>query len=65
MFTIVFAESVADDLLALRAFERSRILDQIDRQLMRQPTQETRSRKILRGLTPPWEHMPPVWELMA
>ena len=27
------------------------------------PARETRNRKILRGLTPPWEHLPPVWEL--
>jgi mRNA-degrading endonuclease RelE of RelBE toxin-antitoxin system len=63
MFTIVFAEGVAEDLKALRAFERTRILDQIDQQLMRQPTQESRGRKVLRGLTPPWEHAQPVWEL--
>ena len=24
---------------------------------------ETRNKKILVGLTPPWEHQPPVWEL--
>ncbi len=28
-----------------------------------QPTTETRNKKILVGLTPPWEHVPPVWEL--
>lgn len=65
MFTIVYAESVADDLAAIRVFDRKRILDQIDRQLVRQPTQETRNKKILRGLTAPWTHVPPVWELRA
>jgi mRNA-degrading endonuclease RelE of RelBE toxin-antitoxin system len=63
MFTIAYAESVADDLAAVRAFERKRILGEIDQQLMYQPTQETRSKKILRGLVPPWEHVKPVWEL--
>ena len=63
MFVIRYAESVAEDLAAFRAFERKRLLDEIDRQLLHEPTRETRNRKILRGLTPPWEHVEPVWEL--
>jgi mRNA-degrading endonuclease RelE of RelBE toxin-antitoxin system len=27
------------------------------------PTQETRNRKMLVGLKPPWEHEEPIWEL--
>lgn len=63
MFTIAYAEGVANDLAALRGFERKRILDQIDQQLAHQPAQGTRNKKILRGLAPPWEHADPVWEL--
>ncbi len=63
MFTIAYAESVADDLAVLRVFDRTRILDEIDTQLTDQPMQETRNKKILRGLIPPWEHVQPVWEL--
>ncbi|MBU4272357.1 MAG: type II toxin-antitoxin system RelE/ParE family toxin [Planctomycetes bacterium] len=63
MFTISYAESVADDLASIRAFQRRHLLEQIDRQLSHEPTRETRSRKILRGLTPPWEHVEPIWEL--
>ena len=63
MFVISYAESVAEDLAEIRAFERKQLLDQIDRQLSHEPTHETRNRKILRGLTPPWEHVKPVWEL--
>jgi mRNA-degrading endonuclease RelE of RelBE toxin-antitoxin system len=63
LFTITYAESVADDLAALRPFDRRRLFDQIDEQLAHEPTRETRNRKMLRGLTPPWEHVPPVWEL--
>ena len=63
VFAVVYAESVAVDLAAIRAFERGQLLDQIDRQLSHEPVRETRNRKILRGLTPPWEHVKPVWEL--
>ena len=28
-----------------------------------EPTQQTRNKKILIGLTPPWEYIEPVWEL--
>ena len=50
MFIIRYAESVVDDLAVVRAFERRQLLDQIDRQLSREPTRETRNKKILRGL---------------
>jgi mRNA-degrading endonuclease RelE of RelBE toxin-antitoxin system len=63
MFTIEYAEGVADDLAALRAFDRKEILDHIEGQLTHQPTQETRHKKVLVGLVPPWEHEEPVWEL--
>lgn len=63
MFTINYAESVAEDVNAVRAFERRQLLDQIDRQLSHEPNREARNRKVLRGLTPPWEHVQPVWEL--
>jgi hypothetical protein len=63
MFTVVYAESVANDLAVVRLFERRKILGHIDRQLAHQPTQETRNKKIVRGLNPPWDHVEPVWEL--
>ena len=63
MFTIEFSEAVAEDLADLRAFDRKQILGQIDTQLIHQPTAETRNKKKLVGLDPPWEHAGPVWEL--
>jgi len=63
MFIIEFAASVADDLAELRATDQRRILDKIDEQLLHQPTQETRNKKMVPGLVPPWEHESPVWEL--
>jgi mRNA-degrading endonuclease RelE of RelBE toxin-antitoxin system len=63
MFSIQYATDVARDLAGLRAFERTRILDQIEEQLKEQPTQETRNKKLLPGLKPPWDQELPVWEL--
>ena len=63
MYRIKYAEDVAEDLADLRAYERARILDAIEAQLTHEPTRETRNKKILVGLTPPWEHVEPVWEL--
>jgi mRNA-degrading endonuclease RelE of RelBE toxin-antitoxin system len=63
MYAIQYVESVAGDLAGLRAVDRKKILDEIDEQLTHQPVQETKRKKILRGLKPPWEHEEPVWEL--
>lgn len=63
MYEIRYAEDVAEDLRRLRPAQRRQILDRIDAQLIYQPTKQTRNRKILVGLVPPWEHEEPVWEL--
>lgn len=63
MFSIEYAEGVADDLAALRPFDRRRLLDEIEKQLSYQPRTETRNRKVLVGLVPPWHHESPVWQL--
>ena len=52
MFTIEYAEGVAEDIARLTAYRRKAILDAIEGR-----------RKTLPGLVPPWEHVPPVWEL--
>jgi len=63
MYTIKYAEGVANDLANLRAYPRTQILDRIEVQLTHQPTQQTRNKKILVGLIPPWQHIEPIWEL--
>ncbi len=63
MFSVDYASGVVQDLAQLRAFERARILDHIEEQLTQQPAQETRNRKLLPGLKPPWDQELPVWEL--
>ena len=63
MFDIRFSDGVAEDLMAVPAHQRPRILNRIDVQLSQQPSNQTRNRKPLIGLIPPWEHIAPVWEL--
>ena len=63
MYEIRFAVGVARDLSALRAAERKRILDGIRRRLGHEPTRTTRHVKQLRKLSPPFEHVPPIWQL--
>lgn len=60
MYEILFSEGVADDLAGMSANQRTRVLDRIDEQLRYEPTRQTRNRKILVGLVPPWEYVEPV-----
>lgn len=62
-YLIDYIESVEDDLASMRAYERSFILNRIDKQLSHEPDQQTRNRKPLFGLVPPWLGILPVWEL--
>ena len=63
MFSIDYAEGVAEDIAALRAFDRAQLLDRIEEQLSHEPNQETRNKKKLPGLKAPWDAVLPVWEL--
>jgi len=63
MFTIEYVEGVADDLAGIRPFDRRQLVDRIEEQLKHEPTTPSRNKKMLVGLIPPWDHMPPVWQL--
>lgn len=63
MYSIEFSEGAVEDLQRVRSFEHGQILDVIEEQLKYEPTAETRNRKLLSGLTPSFEAVPPVWEL--
>jgi mRNA-degrading endonuclease RelE of RelBE toxin-antitoxin system len=65
MYEIEYAEGVSEDLKGLRARERSQILDRMEEQLTREPTRETRNKRMLVGLKPPWDQEAPVWELRS
>jgi len=58
---VLFTEMAKNELLMLRRFDRSRILDAIDASLVHQPDVPTRHRKILQ-LESPWGDLP-LWEL--
>lgn len=60
MYTIEYAKGITEDLKKVRTYERTLIFDSIDEQLKYQPGIETRNRKILVGLTPPWEYIEPI-----
>ncbi len=63
MYTVEFVEAAIAEITRLRAAERAQILDEIEEQLSHEPTAETRRRKLLMGLEPPWESLRPVWQL--
>lgn len=50
-FAITYTEGVSEDLADLHAFERKRILDEIDKQLTYDATRLTKYRKYLSGLS--------------
>ena len=62
-FDVQIREEAERDLESFRTFEQNRILDTIEDQLIYQPNVRTRNRKPLVGLSPKFEHKPPVWEL--
>jgi mRNA-degrading endonuclease RelE of RelBE toxin-antitoxin system len=63
VFDIRFAEGVEEDLRKIRIYYRNQILDAIEEQLGHEPDTVTKNRKLLEDLIPPWEGIPPIWEL--
>lgn len=63
MYTIRFAVDVVNDLKKLSAYRRNILLEAIETQLPHEPTSPAKNRKLLVNLIPPWETVPPVWEL--
>lgn len=59
----MFSEGVKEDLEELRAYDRQSLLDAIEEQLSHTPHVETKKRKRLRNLVPPFESIPPIWQL--
>ncbi len=63
MYGIVLSRGVGDDLKRLRAYDRRWILAEIEIQLAQAPNRESRSKKLLENFVPPFEAVPPVWQL--
>ena len=62
-FEIRFSEGVKDDVRQLRAYDRQMILEAIETQLMHTPNATTKNRKLLHNLIPPFDAIPPIWQL--
>lgn len=60
---IRFAVDVIRDLRGLSAYRRNILLEAIESQLTHTPIASTRHRKMLVNLVPPWDAVPPIWEL--
>jgi mRNA-degrading endonuclease RelE of RelBE toxin-antitoxin system len=63
VFTITFGEEAVAEIDRLRAAERRRLIDAIEKQLTYQPAETTRRKKMLTSLVPAWEQVRPVWQL--
>ena len=63
MYAIRFAVGVVSDLGTCRARDRRRIMEGIQRKLPHEPTRPTKHVKRLDKLVPPFEHVPPIWQL--
>jgi mRNA-degrading endonuclease RelE of RelBE toxin-antitoxin system len=63
MYVIEYSEGAVDDLKGMRAYDRTRVLDRIEGEPTGSPTEATRNKKPLPRLVPPWEYLPPVWQL--
>lgn len=64
MYEIQFAEDVEGELKRIKKYYQNEILDDIDEQLLHQPTTETKRRKPMFDLSLPFEvENPPVWQL--
>ena len=63
MHRIEINEDAESELDELRAYDRIRVLDEIEEQLTHEPAKVSRRQKILEALEPPWDQLDPVWQL--
>jgi mRNA-degrading endonuclease RelE of RelBE toxin-antitoxin system len=63
MYDIEVSNGALGDLAKLRAYDRTMLLDEIERILTTEPAKPSRNKKILVGLNPPFDSVPPVREL--
>jgi mRNA-degrading endonuclease RelE of RelBE toxin-antitoxin system len=63
VYAVEVGASAEKELRALRPFDQGPILRALERQLTTEPAVESRNRKQLVNLIPPFEATPPIWEL--
>ena len=62
-YEINITPSALDELKEIDVHYRRQITDAIDSQLRHEPTVDTRKRKLLVGIDPDFENIPPIWQL--
>jgi mRNA-degrading endonuclease RelE of RelBE toxin-antitoxin system len=62
-YELSIAKTAREELKALKAFDRNRIMDSIEKQLIDSPTVVTRNRKLLGKTKTSFAFVPPLWEL--
>jgi len=62
-YDIELTDLAVSELKSIRAFDQRRIVGELEKHLLDQPTLTTRNRKRLDTVSPEFEHVPPVWEL--
>ena len=62
-FTVVVLPAAKAKMEALRAFDRQRVAEAVDANLLYQPLVPSRRRKPLGGPAAGFEYRPPLWEL--
>jgi mRNA-degrading endonuclease RelE of RelBE toxin-antitoxin system len=63
VYAVEIGRSALEEIARLPPFHGRMILSAIEEQLSREPTVETRNRKQLPGIEPPFDAVPPIWEL--
>jgi len=63
VYEIRVHETASQEIDSLRVFDQRKIVGAVEKHLSHQPAVPTRHRKLLKDLTPQFEHVPPVWEL--
>jgi len=63
VYEIALSRESSRELAELRKYDRAAVARAIVEQLSHKPTTPTKNRKLLSGLTPPFEAVPPLWQL--
>ena len=63
MYDIEIHEAAESELDEMRPYDRNRIIDEIEEQLVLESGNATRRKKVLEALEPPWDQLGPVWQL--
>ena len=63
IYQIKWEGDAPEELFALRVYDQRRIVDEVEKHLLNEPTVAARNRKPMAGLVPTFFHIPPIWKL--